>query len=50
MLATTVEVEGRHELDGADAGLLDLRMRGEADRGEGEAAPVLDWRAIAVIC
>ena len=50
VLSTTVEVEGRHELDGANAGLLDLRAVVGADRGEEEDAPVLDWRAVAVIC
>lgn len=50
VLRSTVEVEGRHELDGADAGLLDLRAVVGADRGEEEDAPVLDWRAVAVIC
>ena len=47
----TVEVEGRHELDGADAGLARPADGGRAPiAGEEEAAPVLDWRAIAVIC
>jgi 2-methylfumaryl-CoA hydratase len=50
VLSTTVEVEATHALDGTNAGLLDLRMLVGADRGEGEAVPVLDWRAIAVIC
>jgi len=50
VLRSTVEVEGRHELDGAGAGLLDLRAVVGADRGEEEDAPVLDWRAVAVIC
>jgi acyl dehydratase len=50
VLSTTVEVEATHGLEGTDAGLLDLRMRVTADRREGEGVPVLDWRAIAVIC
>jgi acyl dehydratase len=50
VLSTAIEVEATHELAGTEAGLLDLRMRVAADRGEGEAAPVLDWGAIAVIC
>ena len=51
VLSTTVEVEGTHELDGVDAGLVDLRMLVGADRGaDEEPKPVLDWRAIAVIC
>ena len=50
VLSTTIEVEATHGLDGTDAGLLDLRMRVTADRREGEGVPVLDWRAIAVIC
>ncbi len=51
VLSTTVEVEGTHELDGVDAGLVDLRMLVSADRGtDEEPKPVLDWRAIAVIC
>ncbi len=50
VLATTVEVEGLHEVDGVDAGLADLRMAVSADRGEDAPTPVLDWRAIAVIC
>jgi 2-methylfumaryl-CoA hydratase len=50
VLSTTVEAEAGHELDGTDAGLVDLRMLVSADRGDGELAPVLDWRAIAMIC
>ena len=50
VLSTTVEVEATHGLEATDAGLLDLRMRVTADRREGEGVPVLDWRAIAVIC
>ena len=50
VLATTVEVEGLHEVDGVDAGLANLRMAVSAGRGEDAPTPVLDWRAIAVIC
>ena len=51
VLSTTVEVEGTQALDGLDAGLVDLRMLVSADRGAGEEPkPVLDWRAVAVMC
>ena len=41
ILATTVEVEGLHELDDVDAGLADLRMAVSANRAR-SPAPVLD--------
>ena len=48
--APTVEVEATHELDGTDAGLSTCGCSSAPTAGDGEAEPVLDWRAIAVIC
>ncbi len=48
MLATELTVEGAHSLPGG-GGLLDLRARTSADRGEGDGAvPVLDWRFVGL--
>ncbi len=51
VLSTTIEVEATRELDGLEAGLVDLRLRVTADReSEPEPVPVLDWRPVAVSC
>jgi acyl dehydratase len=50
VLASVVGVEGVYPLDGADAALVDLRVRTTADRGDAvEPSPVLDWRLIGLM-
>ena len=51
VLSTAVQIEATRELDGLEAGLVDLRLRVTADReSEPEPVPVLDWRPVAVCC
>lgn len=50
VLRTDLIVEATRSLDGADAGLVDLRALVSAERGDGgEVEPVLDWRFAAVM-
>ena len=46
-LSSVVELERKEPLAGG-GGLLHLRSRVRAEREDGEAADVLDWRLIAV--
>lgn len=48
VLATELTVEGLHPLSGG-GGLVDLRARTSADRGEPDPAPVLDWRFVGLM-
>lgn len=50
ILSTELTVGAARPLGGADAGLVDLRARVRADRGEGtEPEDVLDWRFIGLM-
>ncbi len=49
ILATRLTVEAVRPLAQRDAGLVDLRAQTTADRGDGEASPVLDWRFLGLM-